>query len=105
MLISTQTPVFSSLNHARPKTASESVTFLAPGDVYVPSEPSSFGVGASGTAIGMLLGGGAAALSDSVFGLGGTALAIGFVVAGGIVGGLAATRLHDNITFARRFEG
>jgi hypothetical protein len=53
----------------------------------------------------MLLGGGAAALSDSVFGLGGTALAIGFVVAGGIVGGLAATRLHDNITFARRFEG
>jgi hypothetical protein len=105
LISSTQNSAISSSSYARPKAGSESATNLAPGDVYLPSEPSSFGFAASGTAVGMLLGGGVAALTNNVFGLGGTALAVGLVVAGGITGGLLATRVHDNITFARRFEG
>jgi hypothetical protein len=94
MLISSARPAFTNFPVARPKADDSSVTLLAPGDAYVPSEPNAFSVGASGVALGALAGGGLAAVANS-FGLGGSALAVGLIVAGGVGGGLAAAKAYE----------
>jgi len=95
MLISTNSrPAIANHNFVRPEAAESNVTFLAPGDVYVPSEPNAVSVGASGVALGALAGGGLSLLANS-FGFGGAALTVGLLVAGGIGGGYVATKAFE----------
>ena len=97
MLISNSLPAITHNNFARSKTTNaESVTLLAPGDVYVPSQPNEVSVTASGGALGLLAGGGAAALINNLTGgFGGAALAVGLVVAGGIGGAVLGNKAYQ----------
>lgn len=94
MLISTNRPAVMNTNFVRPKADESNVTFLAPGDVYVPSEPNAVSAGASGVALGALVGGGLSLLAGN-FGLGSAALTVGLIAAGGVGGGFAAHKLFE----------
>jgi hypothetical protein len=96
MLISSNRPAISNSNFVRPQANPESVTYLAPGDVYVPSEPNVVSSTASGAALGTLVGaGGAALLNNLTGGFGGAALAVGLVIAGGVGGGFLGKSLFE----------
>lgn len=94
MLISTNRPAVITPNFVRPKADESNVTFLAPGDVYVPSEPNAISAGASGAAMGALVGGGLSMLAN-IYGLGSAGLTIGLIAAGGVGGGFAAAKLFE----------
>ncbi len=94
MLISTNRPAVVNSSFVRPKTEASNVTLLAPGDVYVPSEPNAVSVGASGIALGAMVGGGLSLLASN-FGLGSAALTVGLLAAGGVGGGFAAVKLFE----------
>jgi hypothetical protein len=94
MLISSNRPAVSHNTFVRPPASDSNVTLLAPGDVYVPSEPNAVSAGASGAALGALAGGGLSLLANN-FGLGGAALTVGLIVAGGIGGGYAAVKAFE----------
>lgn len=94
MLISTHRPAVLNPSFARPKAEESNVTFLAPGDAYVPSEPNIVSAGASGAAMGALIGGGLSFLAN-VYGMGSAALTLGLIAAGGVGGGFAAAKLFE----------
>lgn len=89
MLISSNSYSIPQASYSKPQATPPSIATLAPGDVYVPSEPNAFSLGVSGAFLGMAAGGGTAiAVSQLANGFGGAALATGLVVAGGIGGAI-----------------
>lgn len=94
MLISTNRHAVSYPSFTAPRADQSKVTLLAPGDVYVPSEPNAVSFGASGAALGALAGGGLSLLAGNL-GFGGAALTLGLVLAGGVGGAFAGVQAFE----------
>lgn len=80
---------------------SSNIQTLAPGDVYVPSQPNAPSLIASGAGLGAIAGLGLAAVAtQSLQGIASTALGAGIVVATAIGGGFLANMLAESVKAA-----